>query len=75
MDPGELLSNLHQARVLADERESKVKRDELVDQLIGSEAYVTHWTNKWADLLQVNSKFLAKEGASAFRNWGFHLST
>ena len=54
---------------LADERELKVKRDELVDQLIGSEAYITHWTNKWADLLQVNSKFLAKEGATAFRNW------
>lgn len=54
---------------LADKRESKLKRDELVDQLIGSEAYITHWTNKWADLLQVNSKFLAKEGASAFRNW------
>jgi WD40 repeat protein/mono/diheme cytochrome c family protein len=54
---------------LADERESKIKRVELVDQLIGSEAYVTYWTNKWADLLQVNSKFLAKEGATAFRDW------
>lgn len=54
---------------LADERESKLKRTELVDQLIGSEEYVTYWTNKWADLLQVNSKFLAKEGATAFRSW------
>ncbi|MCH2210981.1 MAG: DUF1553 domain-containing protein [Fuerstiella sp.] len=54
---------------LADERETQVKRGELVDQLIGSEAYVTYWTNKWADLLQVNSKFLAKEGATAFRDW------
>lgn len=57
---------------LADERDSKVKRDELVNQLIGSEAYVTYWTNKWADLLQVNSKFLAKEGATSFRSWIQH---
>ena len=54
---------------LNDDRESKVKRTELADQLIGSENYVTYWTNKWADLLQVNSKFLGKEGATAFRNW------
>ena len=54
---------------LADERESKIKRTELVDQLIQSEPYITYWTNKWADLLQVNSKFLAKEGATAFREW------
>ena len=54
---------------LADEREAKVKRTELADQLIGSQPYVTYWTNKWADLLQVNSKFLAKEGAAAFRDW------
>ena len=54
---------------LADERDSRIKRDELVDQLIGSDDYVTYWTNKWADLLQVNSKFLAKEGATSFRSW------
>ena len=50
---------------LADPRETKVKRDELIDQLIGSPDYVEHWTNKWADLLQVNRKFLGEQGASA----------
>jgi hypothetical protein len=53
----------------ADQRASRVKRDVLVDNLIGSREYVEHWTNKWADLLQVNRKFLGEEGAAALRNW------
>ena len=52
-----------------DKRSSKVKRDELIDKLVGSEAFVEHWTNKWADLLQVNRKFLGDVGAAAFRKW------
>ncbi len=48
---------------LADTRDSRVKRDELVDRLIGNPDYVDYWTNKWADLLQVNRKFLGVEGA------------
>jgi hypothetical protein len=43
---------------LADPRESRLKREALVDRLIGSPDYVDYWTNKWADLLQVNRKFL-----------------
>ncbi|HVX14589.1 MAG TPA: DUF1549 and DUF1553 domain-containing protein [Pirellulales bacterium] len=54
---------------LADARDSKTKRDELIDRLIGSTEFVENWTNKWADLLQVNRKFLGEEGAWAFRNW------
>lgn len=54
---------------LADPAESKIKREALVDRLIGSPAFVEHWTNKWADLLQVNPKFLGAEGAAAFRDW------
>jgi hypothetical protein len=53
----------------ADRRETRVKRDELIDKLVGSPEYVEHWTNKWADLLQVNRKFLGEEGAVTFRNW------
>ena len=41
---------------VADKRDSRWKRDELIDKLIGSDAYVDHWSNKWADLLQVNRK-------------------
>ncbi|HUY34788.1 MAG TPA: DUF1549 and DUF1553 domain-containing protein [Pirellulales bacterium] len=54
---------------LSDARDVKIKRDELIDRLLGSPDFVEHWTNKWADLLQVNRKFLGEEGAWAFRNW------
>ncbi len=54
---------------LADNRPQRVKRDELVDKLVGSQEFIEHWTNKWADLLQVNSKFLGQQGAKALRDW------
>lgn len=54
---------------MADQTEQKAKREQLVDKLIGSDAYVEQWSNKWADMLQVNSKFLGDEGATAFRAW------
>ena len=59
-----------QARAfLAAPGDSKAKRDALVDQLVGSREFVEHWTNKWADLLQVNRKFLGEVGSIALRNW------
>ncbi len=54
---------------MADSRDVRIKRTELIDKLIGSEGFVEYWTNKWADLLQVNGKFLGPEGAVAFREW------
>ncbi|MGL6095440.1 MAG: DUF1549 domain-containing protein, partial [Fimbriiglobus sp.] len=54
---------------LADPTPTQAKRDALVDKLVGSEAFVEHWTNKWADLLQVNRKFLGDPGAVALRKW------
>jgi WD40 repeat protein/mono/diheme cytochrome c family protein len=54
---------------LADTTESRVKREKLIDRLIGCTDFVDYWTNKWADLLQVNRKFLGVEGSVAFRNW------
>ncbi len=54
---------------LADTRHSEVKRNELIDKLIGSPDFIEHWTNKWADLLQVNRKFLGEPGARALRDW------
>lgn len=54
---------------LADNQDTKTKRDALVERLVGSREYVEHWTNKWADLLQVNRKFLGEEGSIALRNW------
>ena len=52
-----------------DPEDSRWKRDKLIDRLVGSPDYVEHWTNKWADLLQVNGKFLGRDGATAFRAW------
>ncbi len=56
-------------KFLADTRPTRPKRDELIDKLVGSDAFVEHWTNKWADLLQVNRKFLGEPGAKALREW------
>lgn len=54
---------------LADTRETRQKREAVIQELIGSIDFVEHWTNKWSDLLQVNTKFLGKEGAEGFRAW------
>ncbi len=54
---------------VSDARDTKLKRDELVDQLLGNGDYIELWTNKWADLLQVNRKFLGEQGAFALRGW------
>lgn len=56
-------------KFLEDDRPTRIKRDEMVDQLVGSPQFVEYWTNKWADLLQVNRKFLGEVGAWTFRNW------
>lgn len=52
-----------------DDRETQVKRDELIDQLIGSSDFVDYWSYKWADLLQVNRRYLTTEGARRYYQW------
>lgn len=54
---------------LADSRPTRQKRDEFIDKLIGSPDFIEHWTNKWADLMQVNRKFLGEQGAKALRDY------
>ncbi len=54
---------------MADNRDSRQKREAIVEKLIGSPEYVDFWTNKWADLLTVNRKYLGTEGAVMFRDW------
>jgi hypothetical protein len=54
---------------LADSAPSPAKRSKLIDQLIGSPAYVDHWTVKWGDLLQSSRKYIGDKGVYAFREW------
>ena len=48
---------------------SDQKRAKLVDSLLGSRDYVGFWSNRWADLLQCNSKTLGEKGTWLFREW------
>lgn len=57
---------------LDDKRDTRTKREALIDRLIGSREYVLFWTNKWSDLLQVNRKFLSQKGAWGLRSWIEH---
>lgn len=54
---------------IQDSQSTQIKRAALVDELIGNESFVEHWANKWADLMQVNRKYLAPEGAKSLRDW------
>ncbi len=54
---------------VAETSPAREKRNAVIDKLIGSPAFIEHWTNKWSDMLQVNSKFLGGEGAKNFRAW------
>jgi len=56
-------------KFLLDTRPTQTKRDEVIELLVGKDPYVEYWTNKWADLLQVNRKFLGDPGATALRKW------
>ncbi|MEM9365579.1 MAG: DUF1549 domain-containing protein [Planctomycetota bacterium] len=56
-------------RFLTDDTPTQHKRKEWVERLLGNDAFVEYWTNKWADLLQVNRKFLGVEGSVKFRGW------
>ena len=44
----------------------------MIDQLIASQAYVDHWTQKWGDLLQSSRKYLGDKGVYEFQDWIRH---
>ena len=54
---------------LLDKTESTAKRNKVIDELIAGPEYVAHWTHKWADLFQVNRKFLGDKGTWSFVRW------
>ncbi len=54
---------------VSDATPSKVKRERLIDKLIGDSAFIDHWTLKWGDLLQANRKYLGEKGVYEFDEW------
>jgi hypothetical protein len=54
---------------LADPRESPVKRNAKIDELLETSEYIDHWTLKWSDLLLANRKFITEKGVWGYRNW------
>ena len=54
---------------IADSSAPQKKREQIIDQLIGSEGYVDHWSLKWGDLLRINRKFLGDKAMWRFREW------
>ena len=52
-----------------DEAPSRARRERLIDELIGGAAFVEHWANKWADLLQCQTRTLGDKGVWVFRRW------
>jgi len=54
---------------LAETGPSREKRERLIDKLIGEIDYLEHWTNKWADMLQVNTKYMNAATAKKLREW------
>jgi hypothetical protein len=59
-----------QARAFVeDSTPRRIKRTALVEKLVGSRDFVAFWSNKWADLLQCNSKTLGEKGVWVYREW------
>lgn len=54
---------------IADTRDNRVKRMEKTEQLLGSSAFVDHWTLKWSDLLLNKRTYVQEKGVWSFRNW------
>ena len=70
LDLAGITPTAEQARAFVeDTTPSKEKREKLVDELLGSKDFVDNWSNKWADLLQCNSKTLGTKGVWVFREW------
>jgi hypothetical protein len=62
------LPRAHQVRAfLADT--SPAKRAELIERALASREFVSYWTQRWSDILMVNSKSIGGRGAYVFHQW------
>ncbi len=49
--------------------DSPQKRIHAIDAALSSEDYVNYWSQRWSDILMVNSKTIGGQGANAFYGW------
>ena len=47
----------------------KNKRSKLIDQLLGSEGYVSHWFNFWADILRIKDRLNNRVSGIPYKNY------
>ena len=45
------------------------KRSKLIDQLLGSEGYVSHWFNFWADILRIKDRLSTRISGIPYKNY------
>jgi hypothetical protein len=58
------------AEVVAfNEDSSPDKRQRVIDEALQSEDFVNYWSQRWSDILMVNSKSLGGRGAYTFQRW------
>lgn len=50
-------------------RKDKNKRSQLIDQLLGSEGYVSHWFNFWADILRIKDRLNNRISGIPYKNY------
>ncbi len=48
---------------------SPQKRIHAIDAALASDNYVNYWSQRWSDILMVNSKTIGGQGANAFYGW------
>ncbi|MDC0267919.1 DUF1549 and DUF1553 domain-containing protein [bacterium] len=45
------------------------KRDQLIDRLLATEAFVDYWAYRWSDVFLVNSRLLRPKAIKAYYSW------
>ena len=48
---------------------NKNKRSQLIDQLLGTEGYVSHWFNFWADILRIKDRLNNRVSGIPYKNY------
>ena len=60
--------NLNEFESFINNRDSN-KRSKLIDKLLGSEGYVSHWFNFWADILRIKDRLNNRISGIPYKNY------